>query len=256
MILRSLARMSLLLALLMAAPAARAGGFSTTNIQVLQGYTYNDNLFGHPKDKKSTTVTLNTFSTWEYGDSFAFADLSRDDRGGAETSATYLEWHPRLFLNQVFGQKDPVLGIIRNWGLAGEMNLGGNFYAYLGGVGIDFVAPQFWVLGLNVFYRYDQYSTHQWQISPYWTVPFEIGPVPMLFAGFIDVSGTKYAGNKSGVEIWSQPELLVDVLGVAGGPKGKLFAGCEWYYHRGYAFGETKATTTSVPQAMVQWTIY
>jgi nucleoside-specific outer membrane channel protein Tsx len=261
MTLRQLLRVSIALALLGSASAARAGGFSTTNVQLLQGYTYNDNWFGHPKDKTSTTVTLNTFSTWEYGDSFAFADLTRSDRPAgagefAKSSTAYLEWHPRLFLNQLLGSKDPVLGVIRNWGVASEVNLGNNFYAYLGGLGLDFVAPQGWVLGLNLFYRYDQYALHQWQVSPFWTVPFAVGPVPFLFAGFVDVNGTKYAADKNGVEIWAQPELLVDVLGPFGGPKGKLYAGTEWYYHRGYAFGETKATTTSVPQAMVQWTIF
>lgn len=249
-------RMSLLLALLGAASAVRADGFSTTNIQLLQGYNFNDSWYGRPLHQKSTTMTLNTFSTWEYGDSFAFADLTRDNRGAGDFSTVYAEWCPRLFLNQVLGHKEPVLGIVRNWGVAGEVNLGANFYAYLGGVGFDFVAPESWVLGLNLYYRYDQYATHQWQISPTWIVPFSTGPVPWLFTGFIDVNGTKYGNNQQGVEISSQPELLVDVLGAFGGPKNKIYVGCEWFYHRGYAFGETKVSTTSVPQVMVQWTVY
>jgi nucleoside-specific outer membrane channel protein Tsx len=269
MTLRQLLRVSIALALLGSASAARAGGFSTTNVQLLQGYTYNDNWFGHPKDKTSTTVTLNTFSTWEYGDSFAFADLQRYDSRGAngfdgKASTAYLEWHPRLCVNQLLGQKEPILGVVRNWGLAGEVNLGRNFFAYLGGLGLDLQIPGFQVAGLNLFYRYDEYAGNTWQISPYWTVPFSVGPVPFVFTGFVDINGTKTAGlpgttageGQKKVEVWAQPELLVDVLGAFGGPKGKLHAGVEWYYHLGYAFNEDKSTTTSAPQAMVQWTVF
>jgi nucleoside-specific outer membrane channel protein Tsx len=255
---RTALRVLLAMACLALAPVARAGGFSTTNIQLLQGYNFDDNWIGHPEHGNITTLTLNTFSTWEYGDSFAFADLMRREDAGAETSSVYLEWHPRLFVNQLLGQKEPLFGVIRNWGLAGEVNQGNNFYAYMGGVGFDFVAPKFWVLGVNLYYRYDQYAHQQWQISPFWTVPFAVGPVPFVFTGFVDINGTKSFTGKQGVEIWAQPELLVDVLGAAGGAKNKLLVGTEIYIHRGYAtIGDpNKIVNTAVPQAMVQWNIF
>jgi len=251
----SLLRGLLAIALVALAPAARAGGFSTTNVQLLQGYNFDDAL-GNYDDGRLTTLTLNHFSTWEHGDSFFFADLTRGRMSDEDATGAYAEWHPRLFLNGLLDQKEPIGGIIRNWGLAGEVNQGNNFYAYLGGVGFDFAVPPGWVLGLNLFYRYDKFADHQWQISPYWTVPFAVGPVPLLFTGFIDVNGTKDGAGDDAVEIWAQPELLVDVLAVAGGPKGKLHAGVEWFIHRGYGFGETEATVTSAPQIMVQWTIF
>lgn len=258
MTLRPLLRASVL-ALVLAAPAARAGGFSTTNVQVLQGFNADDDFVGHPKDGRQTTFTVNQFSTWEYGDSFLFADLNRDDYR-RDDSKVYLEWHPRLFLNQLLKQQGPTLGFIRNWGLAGELNQGGGFSAYLGGLGFDFVAPAGWVLGCNVFYRYDSSADHQYQLSPFWTVPFSLGPVPFLFTGFVDLNGSKDGAGKQIVEIWAQPELLVDVLAVAGGPKGKLHAGVEWWYHRGAASflgpAGTEIINSSVPLAMVQWTVF
>ncbi len=252
------------LALVLAAPAARAGGFSTTNVQLLQGWNFDDNWFSggaHPKNGTVTTLTLNTFSTWEYGDSFAFADLMRFDSRGAngydgKASTVYLEWHPRLFVNQLLGQKEPLLGFIRNWGLAGEVNQGQNFFAYLGGLGLDLQIPGFSVAGLNLYYRYDEYVGNTWQVSPFWTVPFSIGPVPFVFTGFVDVNGTKDGAGKDAVEVWAQPELLIDILKPFGGKANALLVGCEWYYHSGYAFGETKATNTSAPQAMVQWNVF
>jgi nucleoside-specific outer membrane channel protein Tsx len=260
-------RTLLALALMAAAPVAMAGGFSTTNLQALQGYSFDDKL-ENAKDGQKTTLTLNHFSTWEYGDSFLFVDMTRADNvDGGDVTGAYLEWHPRLFLNELLGQKEPLFGVIRNWGLAGEINqasgsIPGGFYAYLGGVGFDFVAPAGWVLGLNVMYRYDKFANHQYQVSPYWTVPFALGKVPFLFTGFIDVNGTKAfdaanafeSSNK--VEVWAQPQLLVDVLAPFGGKAGKLYAGVEYAYHLGYAFGSTESETTSAPQAMIQWTVF
>ena len=68
-----LLRACVAVALVAAAPAARAGGFSTTNVQLLQGYDFKDPLYY--TGGTMTTLTLNTFSTWEYGDSFFFADM-------------------------------------------------------------------------------------------------------------------------------------------------------------------------------------
>jgi nucleoside-specific outer membrane channel protein Tsx len=262
MTLRSLLKASIALALVVAAPAARAGGFSTTNVQLLQGYGFKNILdpnFANPNGFDhglKTTVTLNQFSTWEKGDSFLFADLSRGRVGGGnEFTDAYVEWHPRVFVNQLLGQKDPVLGFIRNWGLASEINLGSGFYAYMAGLGLDLQIPGFAVAGVNLYYRYDNFNEHGWQVSPFWTVPFGLGPVDFLFTGFIDVNGlhNKQTGDR-GYEVWSQPELLVDVLGLVGGPKGKLHAGVEWWYHS-QSVGDFKETS-SVPQAMVQWTVF
>lgn len=248
----------LALAILAAAPAARAGGFSTTNVQLLQGYGFDsviDTAFaGELDDGTKTTLTINHFSTWEHGDNFFFTDLSRGDIGGQDWTDAYVEWHPRLFLNSFVGQKEPLFGFIRNWGLAGEVNQGAGFYAYLGGLGLDLQVPGFAVLGVNVFYRYDKFAEHQWQFSPFWTVPFSIGKVPFLFTGFIDVNGTKDFAGEDGIEIWAQPELLVDVLAPFGGKAGKLHAGVELAYHSVEA-GDT-SESSAVPQIMVQWTVF
>ena len=57
-----------------------------------------------------------------------------------------------------------------------------------------------------------------------------------------------------GWEIWAQPQLLADVLAPFGGKAGRLHAGVEWALHTVSA-GDLDATT-SVPQVMVQWTIF
>jgi nucleoside-specific outer membrane channel protein Tsx len=268
----NLLRACIALALVVAAPAAKAGGFSTTNVQLLQGYDFNDPLYY--TGGTMTTLTLNTFSTWEYGDSFFFADMytghfkdgfdpahpAEGAPGGQNLFKLYAEWHPRLFVDALLGQKEPLLGVIRHWGPAGEINVSQGFGAYLGGVGFDFAVPAGWVLGLNAYYRWDSTlrdvgggkdKSNQWQLSPFWTVPFALGPVPFVFTGFVDVNGTwDFAASENFTEVWAQPQLLVDVLAPFGGKPGKLFVGTEWFYHR------HPVRTASVPQAMVQWTVF
>ena len=248
---------------LAAVTVARADGFSTTNVQALWGTGFKDPLY-NTNGKTMQTTTLNHFDAFGWGDSFFFADMYRADFGQfphADGAKLYAEWHPRLFVNQLLKQKSTGIPGIRNWGVAAEINQSEAFYAYLAGLGLDFDVPAGWVLGLNVYYRYDRYYYGQWQVSPFWTVPFNLGPVPFLFTGFVDVNGSKDENNKSATEIWAQPELLVDVLAPFGGPAGKLHVGCEWYYHYAPYGGPngafpTSKKTTSSPQAMVQWTIF
>ena len=255
-----------------AAAAQEAGGaradakkppfqaFSSTNVQLLQGWNWDDPLYF--TDGRLTTVTLNHFSTWEYGDNFAFADFYsghfRDGFDPAHPDAgehkLYGEWHPRVFVNRLLGMERPAFGLVRNWGLAGELNASENFAAYLAGAGLDLAVPGVSVLGLNVYYRYDSaLDGHhdQWQASPFWTVDLPIRAVPLRFTGFVDFNGSwDYADDEAFVEIWAQPELLVDVLAPFGGKPDRLWVGGEWFYHR------HPVNTASVPQVMVQWNVY
>jgi nucleoside-specific outer membrane channel protein Tsx len=244
---------ALSLAALLAPVAARAE-FGTTNFQLLQGWNFKDDV-NATKDEKLTTLTINHYSTFAYGDNFFFVDLQRGKLQGNDTTTAglYGEWHPRLFLNKLgLGGAG---GVIKNWGLAGEVNTGANFFAYLGGVTADFAIPGFQVAGLSLFYRYDTVDVttnvfraynSTYQISPWWDAPFKLGPVAMDFSGFID-----FTTNQSRSDIMAQPELLVDVGAFAGHP-GKFHVGVEWYLHYQDLAGGAK--TTSAPQLMVQWT--
>jgi nucleoside-specific outer membrane channel protein Tsx len=251
---RCLAPLAALIAIA-APPAARAAeSFSTTNLQLLHGWDFNDPIAGSDtRTGHMTTLTLNHFSTWEYGDNFFFADILRGDfkPGLPQDAQIYGEWHPRLFLNKIAGAKAPLFGIFRNWGFAGEYNQSGNgFYAYLAGLGVDLALPFPYSVGLNVYYRYDKFAGDQWQVSPFWNLPFSLGVAPFLLSGFVDVNGTKDASGNEGLEIMAQPELLLDLLGLAGATKNRLYLGIEWYWHR------LPAYTTSAPQIMAQWTLY
>jgi nucleoside-specific outer membrane channel protein Tsx len=249
------------------APAAARAEFGTTNFQLLQGFNFNDNLLGYnTAGGGMTTVTINTFHTWAYGDNFAFVDFYRGkflDIADQPTvdgnrALLYAEWHPRLFLNKLGA---PTGGFIKNWGLAGELNGSNGFYAILAGIGFDLAIPGFQVAGLNLYYRdafvsaaQAQY-TNTWQVSPFWDIPFKIGPTSWDFSGFVDIT----TDHEKKIDIMAQPELLLDVGAFAGVP-GKVQIGVEWYLHSYTNFnipglglnGGTK--TVSAPQLMVQWT--
>jgi nucleoside-specific outer membrane channel protein Tsx len=243
-------------------------GFTTSNVQWLYGWNFADRLTGNSAENgQAMTITFNNFSEWKYGDSFFFADLITGklwDFGQtpgtvANNAFVYAEWHPRVFLNRILGQKDPALGIFRNYGVAFEVNIGPGFEGWLTGVGMDLQLPGYLIVGANFYWRYTQigagsFAQYQntWQFSPFWTLPFKIGPVPFVFTGFLDMFGAP--GGY--LDIMTQPQLLVDVLGLAGGKQGTLLVGLEWYLHTYQDPIENTYKAISAPQIMAQWTIH
>lgn len=259
---RRLARTLPALALVLAfalAPSAAGAQFATTNLQLLHGWGFQDSLLGYDTgNEQLTTLTLNHFSTWKYGDNFAFVDLYRGDLPSETESTLYAEWHPRVFLNKLLGTKGNFLGVFKNFGPAFEVNQGPNFYAYMAGLGGDLALPIPGNVSVNAYYRYDSVQllgpdirNHTWQVSPSWVIPFAVGPAGVVFTGFVDVSGSN---DNEDVDVLAEPELLVDVLGLAGGPKGALYAGIEWYLH--YNDLIVPDTLVSAPQVMVQWNLH
>ena len=238
-------------------------GFTTSNVQLLYGWNFNDNLLGYnPPSREMMTLTFNNFTEWRYGDSFFFTDMQsgKDLNGSGQNASLYAEWHPRVFVNRIIGDTKPLLGFIRNYGAAFEVNQGPGFQAYMAGAGMDFEMPGYMNVGFNFYWRYSavtggftQYQ-HTWQFSPFWTIPFKTGPVPWVFTGFVDI----FQNPNGHLDIMAQPQLLVDVLGLAGGKQDRLYLGCEWYIHSYQNVFPNAPTqkTVSSPQLMVQWTIH
>jgi nucleoside-specific outer membrane channel protein Tsx len=243
--------------------------FTTTNVQLLWGGGFSDAQLGYyTKTQSMFTLTLNNYTQFKYGDSFSFVDMYQGEfispfTGLSDGNAKiYAEWHPRILINKFIDPKAaPAFGVIGNWGVAGEINVGNNFSAYLIGPSVDLFLPLNIYVGMAFYYRYSALwiapgangtiYTSTWQFSPYWTVPFQIGPLPFLFTGFLDM----YQYSTGGVDVMFQPELMVDVLAPFGGKSNTIFAGIEWYLHS-YVFDGFSRHTVSAPQAMVQWNIH
>jgi nucleoside-specific outer membrane channel protein Tsx len=248
------------------APAAAHAQFATTNLQLLDGWNFHDpSVAEDVTGGQMSTVTLNHFSTWRYGDTFAFVDLMQGKFTDGVDSRLYGEIHPRLFLNRLLGMKGRVLGFLQDAGVATELDLGNGFQAYLAGLGADLANP--WgTITINVYYRYtalqipgvDRVYNHTWQVSPSWVLPFRLGKVPLLFTGFVDVDGVKAGKGWKGFEVMAQPQLMVDVLALAGGPRGRILLGVEWYlhYHSANEALGAPSNLDSAPQALLQWTLH
>lgn len=219
--------------------------FTSTNVQLLYGDQFDDFITGNATtDEEMKTLTLEHFSTWEYGDNFFFTDFTAGNFIDGSKDHIYGEWHPRLSLSKLTGVTVGG-GIVRDTFLASEINLGsaGSFEAYLVGLGMEFNIPHVPVLGVNVYYRNDNFNKGTYQVSPYWHIPIPIGPTNLVLDGFVDVSGT----DSIGTDIMAQPQILLDLLPLVGGPANRLQAGVEWYYHK------NDLVETSAPQAMVKW---
>lgn len=276
---RKLPLLAALLSIAVAAPAfaeesppkpTEDNFFTTTNVQLLWGGGFSDAQLGYfTRTQSMFTLTLNNYTQFKYGDSFAFVDMYQGDfvvpgtdisNGNAKI---YAEWHPRILINKFIDPKaPPAFGFIGNYGVAGEINVGNNFSAYLIGPSVDLFLPLNIYVGMAFYYRYSSLwlspgvdgaiYTHTWQFSPYWTVPFPVGPVPFVFTGFLDM----YQYSTGGMDVMFQPVLMADVLAPFGGKSNTFFAGIEWYLHSYVLFDGAPRHTVSAPQVMVQWNIH
>jgi nucleoside-specific outer membrane channel protein Tsx len=229
---------------------ARAEVASLTDVQVLHGYGFDDWQYSNATaNKHMTTVTLEHFGAWEYGDNYFFTDLTFGrfvDAAGmrtGESARLYGEWTPRLGFGKLAGVKGPLLGPIQDLLLASQVGVGvDGFWAGLAGLGIDFTLPPPLYFGVNVYVRKDAFNRTTYQVTPFWELPFNIAQARFTLRGYLDVAGT----DSLGVDLNTQPQLLFD-LGALAGMKDRLQAGVEWYLHR------NRKIRTSAPQAMVRW---
>jgi nucleoside-specific outer membrane channel protein Tsx len=151
-------------------------------------------------------------------------------------------------LGKLLGAKGNVLGIFQDVGPAFELNQGQNFYAYLAGLGGNLALPAPYVVGLNLYYRYDKFVGDGWQVTPFWGLPFQVGPVGLAFAGFADLAAAETAAGSDSVDLMTQPQLLVDVGALWNQPR-RWWLGTEWWLH----YNPVKSSQSA--QLLFQWTI-
>jgi nucleoside-specific outer membrane channel protein Tsx len=234
-----------LLALGAGVQQANAFDWTASDIQVLHG---NDFEFG--VDER-TTVTVEHGHGWQYGTNFFFADIA--DRGDIGVEV-YAEVYSYLSMNKITG-RNWSLGPVKDVSLVSGLNIGNepesdNFKAYLLGLSFDLANPAFDYLQLDVTaYKADDIAgKYGVQITPVWSLPFEIAGLKFKFRGFTDfrTGNTNGSGN---FHILAQPQLLFDVGDLAGWKSDKIYVGTEYsLWHN--KFG-VKGVDESVVQAMI-----
>ena len=202
---------------------ASAETWSSTHIDLLYGTSYERGS----ADSAGNILTLEHLGGWEYGDNFFFVDISDFDKNSINL---YGELCPRL---SFFKISEAISGEEVSWGplsdvlLVGQMDMGDGFRAYMGGLGVSFTIPYVQAFTINFKYRDNpNLSGNTYQITPIWYIPFEVGPVRMLFKGFVDISG-KEGDQPAG--LLAQPQLLVD-LGHFWQKDNRLYVGTEYQY--------------------------
>jgi len=228
--------------------SACAEDFSTTNVQVLYGNSFHDPAFGYnTANGRLTTITLEHFGTWAYGDNYFFTDfllgdfLDASGKSTGKTTRIYGEWHPRLSLSKL-SKHDLSFSIVKDILIAGQLNRDGEgFKADLLGMGTNLDIPGFNFVELDAYARKDNFNSLTYQVTVAWDLPF--GSWPVSLTGYVDINGT----DMHGTEINGQPQLLLDVGSMIGMPEHHLQMGMEWYFHH------HNQLSSGVPQAMVKW---
>jgi len=216
--------------------------WSSNNIQVLTGGTYD---LG---PERRNSITLEHADGWRYGENFAFMNIINRHDVGTEV---YGEFYPRLSWSKITG-KSPAFTAFKDFSLLAGINLGNlpksdPFKAYLFGAGVKFNVPNMDYFQIDVLaFKADNVHTTGVQVSPVWSMPFQISNLHFKFKGFADWQSEDATGGAA--VILAQPQLLLDVGRMVGEPE-QVYAGIEYSYWRN-KFG-IKGLTEKVTQVML-----
>jgi len=238
--------------------AAAAQGFSSWDIQLLYGSNFREP--GIDQDVAKWTATLENSSAWSWGSSFFFIDYVRSDSADQNATEFYGEWYPSASIGKMSKQDlslGPLRDVLVTMGInAGSKNTGASPLVYLPGFtfALDIPGFQFFSIGTYAYIdrgRFDGQdngcNATTYQITPSWSLPFEIGSVRLRFDGFIDFIGSH---GQCVSQVLAQPTLKID-LGSFGGKPDRLYGGVEWAYWRN-KFGISGLNQTA-PQAVLMW---
>jgi nucleoside-specific outer membrane channel protein Tsx len=235
-------------------------GFSTWDIQGLYGSKFHEP--GTTKDVMKGTATLENSSGWSWGSSYFFFDYLRSNSADQNATEFYGEWYPSASISKMskkaisFG---PLRDVLLTMGFnAGTKSTGAAPLVFLPGLTFDLKIPGFQFFSLGVYMYIDRgrisgvsngSNTSTYQITPSWSLPFNIGAARFRFDGFIDYIGRH--GN-SAHQIISQPTIKLDLGNFAGKPD-KLLVGAEWALWRN-KYGISGFNQTA-PQAVIMWVL-
>jgi len=225
--------------------ASNLFSFSTSNIQVLYG-NFNDNSYVYDtKNGGKTTITVEHFRTFEYGDVFMFFDYAiADDRYKYydDKNNLYGEFSPRFSLSKI-SSNDLSFSFVKDIFLAFQYNgSDDNYDAYLYGLGSNLDIVYFDVFGLNIYKKNQNIGENNYQLSLNYTSEKFFGLIHLN--GFTD--WTEY-------DFLSQNQLLFDIAKPF--ETHNLYLGVEWHYYRQKALPlnfDTRVNSNTL-QAMIKY---
>lgn len=219
---------------------------SATSISVLKGDNFRDDQ-GYKSTR--TTLTIESFSVWEYGTVFFYYDITdpmRRDRGpDAYSNQFFGGISTTLSLARVTGWDFSYKGILKDVSLRYEIENGSaagtyNFQNYFYGLQYDLLIPGFDFFSLNTVLR-DNPEVHGvgLQIGMFWQMTWEYSQrARFKFTGFLATSPwdgnnnnkTNPGADPFGRFLTTQPQLLYDLGYALRGKKDSLEVGLEYGY--------------------------
>lgn len=282
----SLATAALVAGSAVAAPAAVAMTWSDTFI----GYRYGTE-FREPNnvnDVEKHVLQFTHASGYSVGQNFVNLDVlqsdDKDPASGSSNGATefYLTYRHQVHLGKLFDRSlafGPVKEVALTAGF--DLNTKNTRFAprkrlLVAGPTLKFDVPGFldvsllaakeWNhcgLGSPACPKSDISFDPQWMISVAWGIPFQAGPVPLKFQGFLNHIGEKgkdYAGVKTETETLMRTSLMVDVGQMVSGRKNTFLVGVGYELWRNkfgnhdFANGREKpGIDTDAPTLQVEW---
>ncbi len=255
------AALALMAALGVGMQNAGAATWSDTELQVLYGKHFQEPF--NPNDVAKTIVTLQHASGWEYGRNFFFFDALKSDEKDNAAGEIYGEYYSTFSLSKITGS-DFKFAFIKDIGVTAGFNYGAksgagptaNPIVYLPGITLDFDVPGFAYFDMDILAYIDRgkfggtsngCNADTYQITPYWKLPFQIGPTKWSFEGFVDFIGDH---GSCEFQILTQPQIRLDVGNFMGKPD-KLFVGIEYQYWKN-KYG-IKDLDDNFPQLLGVW---
>lgn len=251
---------TLIALVLTAAYAQMPNQYSSWNAQLLHGNGFREPF--NPTDVHKTLLTIENSFGWEWGNSFAFVDISKSDEADKRATAIYAEWYPSASISKLTNT-DFNYGIIRDASITAGINVGrkstgANPLAYLPGITVDLTIPSFTFINIGGYAYIDRGTINNgqsngcqetgFQASLAWLLPFSINDTKVRFEGFIDYISSH---GQCSEQVLTQPRISFDFGSLIGISSNHLFGGIEYqYWHN--KFGN-RSLDENFPQALLMY---
>lgn len=283
--------MNTLKTLALVATAACAGTASAaTWSDSFLGYRYGTQFHepSNTKDVRKHVLQYSQASGYSVGQNFVNLDILQSDKNdpssGGDTGATefYLTYRHQLHLGKLL-ERDLSFGLVKEVAFTAgfDLNTKNTTFAprkrlLVAGPTLKFNVPNNGFLDLSLLAGkewnhcglasctdHEHGFDNQLILSAAWGLPFQAGPVPLKFQGFINYNtdkGKDYAGVKTEAETLMRTSLMVDVGQLAAGRKNTLLVGVGYemwlnkFGNHATAAGVTKpGINTYAPTLQMEW---
>jgi hypothetical protein len=251
--------------LMFAAPASAEIFFQDTYVSIRN--LWQDKQPGYAGNVDEAALNIAYANGWTYGSNFASIDIENFTHqdpantafNGVKHTSDSLElyalYRTVLSGNKIFGGNQFSFGPIKDVGLEFGVDVDTQDDQFASYKRLLVFGPNFSIDVPKGFLSIGVHISKEWNTNAYlpnnstsfnpapelevaFLYPFEIGPVPLKFTGYINVIGPKGKGNKydvnHGTEVLAHPKLLVDVGALLGGKPNAFDAGVgyEYWYNK------------------------